>query len=324
MRYNIYHLTRFRYNAPVVENVMEVRVQPLSDAHQKCIAFTITTRPQANVATFQDSWGTHVHYFNVPGRHSELSAIAVSVVDVADDVPTPETLPPATWDAIDAEAGDIDFWDFLHPTPLTRDSALLQNLARELTLDRCAPPVATLLRLNQCLHRVLAYDVEATEVDSPIEDALSHRRGVCQDYAHIMLALLRNHLRVPCRYVSGYLHHSTDDRSADGASHAWVEAWLPGLGWLGMDPTNNILAGTRHIRVGTGRDYRDVPPNRGVYRGAAVGDLLVRVRVRRGEGEIDVQEELTAQVARHTAHQTPVQPVVYDHVAAQQQQQQQQ
>ena len=99
MRYTIYHLTRFRYTAHVVENVMEVRVQPLDDAQQTCVAFSIATRPEANVVSYQDSWGTRVLFFDVPGRHTELSAIAVSVVDVADDAPTPETLPPATWEA---------------------------------------------------------------------------------------------------------------------------------------------------------------------------------------------------------------------------------
>jgi transglutaminase-like putative cysteine protease len=103
---------------------------------------------------------------------------------------------------------------------------------------------------------------------------------VCQDYAHIMIALARE-LRIPCRYVSGYLHHSADhaDRSSDGATHAWVEAWLPELGWVGFDPTNNLLAGERHIRVAVGRDYADVPPTRGVYKGAAESELAVHVKI---------------------------------------------
>ena len=329
MRYTIYHLTRFRFTAPVVENVMEVRVQPCSDARQSCVDFSIVTRPAARVDTYVDHAGTQVHHFDIPGSHRELSAIAVSLVDVADGEPDPALLPQSTWAEVDALADMLDFWDYLHPTPLTRTSELLCALARELALDRSAPPLTTLLQLNTRLHRTLAYDVEATEVDSPIEDALQHRRGVCQDYAHIMLALLRNHLHIPCRYVSGYLYHSTDDRSADGASHAWLEAWLPGYGWLGLDPTNNLPAGARHIRVGAGRDYHDVPPTRGVYRGAAVGDLLVRVRVRRSAPDVDVDEELSAEVAQQTStaattNAGPLDPAADPAVAQQQQQQQQQ
>jgi transglutaminase-like putative cysteine protease len=119
-------------------------------------------------------------------------------------------------------------------------------------------------------------------VDSPIDDALQARRGVCQDFAHIFLALARR-LGVPARYVSGYLYHDADrvDRSGDGATHAWAEVLLPGLGWTGFDPTNNLIAGERHIRVAIGRDYGDVPPTRGVFKGASHvrTELAVSVRV---------------------------------------------
>ena len=118
-------------------------------------------------------------------------------------------------------------------------------------------------------------------MDSPIDEALSNRQGVCQDFAHIMIALLRS-LRVPARYVSGYLFHEPEslDRSSDGASHAWVEALVPKLGWVAYDPTNNLIADDRHVRVAIGRDYADVPPTRGVYKGEATSELSVSVTVR--------------------------------------------
>jgi transglutaminase-like putative cysteine protease len=117
-------------------------------------------------------------------------------------------------------------------------------------------------------------------VNSPIEASLTSRQGVCQDFAHIMIAMVRR-LRIPCRYVSGYLYHSDQnkDRSADGATHAWVEALLPGFGWVGFDPTNNLMAGSRHIRTAVGRDYADVPPTLGTMKGRAETELQVRVRV---------------------------------------------
>ena len=124
------------------------------------------------------------------------------------------------------------------------------------------------------------YAKQNTRVDSPIDEALHMRRGVCQDFSHIMIALVRE-LGIPCRYVSGYLFHSSDiqDRSADGATHAWVEALLPDLGWVGFDPTNNTIAAERHIRVAVGRDYSDVPPTRGIFRGKAESELAVTVKV---------------------------------------------
>ncbi len=140
----------------------------------------------------------------------------------------------------------------------------------------------TLRRLMAEMYARFEYSPRTTRVDSPIDDALQARRGVCQDFAHILIALIRR-LGVPCRYVSGYLfrHEDVSVRSADGATHAWVETLLPDLGWIGFDPTNNLIAGDRHIRVAIGRDYADVPPTRGVFKGAAAArsELAVAVAV---------------------------------------------
>jgi transglutaminase-like putative cysteine protease len=142
------------------------------------------------------------------------------------------------------------------------------------------------MELNEAIYKLFAYVPNSTKVDSPIEDALRTRQGVCQDFAHIMIALVRG-LQIPCRYVSGYMFHreKTDggeienDRSVEGASHAWVEALVPRLGWVAFDPTNNLVGGDRHIRVAIGRDYADVPPTRGVYKGEAQSELSVAVTV---------------------------------------------
>ena len=138
-----------------------------------------------------------------------------------------------------------------------------------------------LTELNQAIYELFAYVPNSTKVDSAIEEALQTRQGVCQDFAHIMITLVRR-LNVPCRYVSGYMFHrdaTEKDRSLEGASHAWIEALVPGLGWMAFDPTNNLVGGDRHIRVAIGRDYADVPPTRGVYKGEAQSELSVAVTV---------------------------------------------
>jgi transglutaminase-like putative cysteine protease len=135
---------------------------------------------------------------------------------------------------------------------------------------------------------------KSTTVNSPIEASLSRRQGVCQDFAHIMIAIVRG-LRIPCRYVSGYLYHGDQqDRSSEGATHAWVEALLPGLGWVGFDPTNNLIAGYRHIRTAVGRDYADVPPTLGTMKGRAETELQVRVRVMPSQTLLPPDEEFVA------------------------------
>jgi transglutaminase-like putative cysteine protease len=137
-----------------------------------------------------------------------------------------------------------------------------------------------LRQLNSAIYGWFEYVPKATRVDSPIDHALEARQGVCQDFAHIMIALVR-HVRIPCRYVSGYLYPRSEghDRSPEGASHAWVEALVPGFGWIGFDPTNDLIAGERHIRVAIGRDYADVPPTKGVFKGDSASQLTVSVRV---------------------------------------------
>jgi transglutaminase-like putative cysteine protease len=139
----------------------------------------------------------------------------------------------------------------------------------------------------------LEYSPRSTRVDSPIDEALTAQRGVCQDFAHIFIALAR-HLGVPCRYVSGYLFHEpgSADRSADGATHAWAEVLLPDFGWVGIDPTNNSMAGERHIRVAFGRDYADVPPTRGVYKGVTTVRSELAVSVRVGPAQPDMGSEV--------------------------------
>ena len=158
------------------------------------------------------------------------------------------------------------------PSHFARSSPELEQLADELGVARrdSEDPLQMLLWLNEQLYDKFSYVKQSTSVDSPIEEALVSRKGVCQDFAHIMTALLRN-LRIPCRYVSGYLNHDEQhtDRSADGATHAWVEAFLPRLGWVGFDPTNRLIAGERHIRTAIGRDYADVPPTQGTMKGRA-------------------------------------------------------
>jgi len=192
----------------------------------------------------------------------------------------PESLPQEAWAQIDGVTATGEFWDMLIPSPFTSRTEHLDELAAELDVTRRRDPLSLLYELNSSLNRAFAYDAASTNVDSPIDEALKHRRGVCQDLTHIMLALVRNYLHIPCRYVSGYLYHRRDDRSADGATHAWLQAWLPDLGWIGFDPTNNLLQGERHIEVALGREYPDVPPTRGVYKGNAGSELAVTVRIR--------------------------------------------
>jgi len=171
---------------------------------------------------------------------------------------------------------------------------MLEDLAEKLDVRRRDDPLMVLHQLNQQIYEYFDYKPKSTKVDSPIDLALENKAGVCQDFAHIMIALVRSKLRIPCRYVSGYLYHGErdHDRSLHSATHAWIEAFLPQLGWVGFDPTNWLVVRDRHIRTAIGRDYADVPPTRGMFRGRAASDLTVAVRVTPSEATAGIDQEL--------------------------------
>jgi transglutaminase-like putative cysteine protease len=282
MIYSIRHTTTFRYEPAVRESVMEVRMQPLSEANQQCLSFLLDVNPTANITQYSDFTGNKVHHFDIAGAHTEVKVTAQSTVQVL-AVPAPSPSEAGDWADLDALTSSDDYWEMMLPSHFAYSSDALNKLAAELTCERRESPLELLTRLNEGIYKSFDYVKNSTKVDSPIDEALQTRQGVCQDFAHIMIALVRP-LRIPCRYVSGYLFHRAaedgrQDRSLEGASHAWVEAMVPHLGWIAFDPTNNLIGGDRHIRVAIGRDYADVPPTRGVYKGEAQSALSVAVTV---------------------------------------------
>jgi transglutaminase-like putative cysteine protease len=259
---------------------MEVRIQPRSDGFQHCLDFRLSTSPKTQILSYRDALGNRVHNFDIPNRHSHLTITAEALVEVTTPPELPAALSSSAWEELDAMTVNDEYWDLLKPSHFARPSELLYDLMRELNVERRDDPLTVLRYLNGAIYDYFEYAKQNTNVDSPIDDALRIKRGVCQDFAHIMIAMARE-LKIPCRYVSGYLFHQPDDsdRSTDGATHAWVEAFLPELGWVGFDPTNNAVAAERHIRVAVGRDYADVPPTQGVFRGKSESKLSVSVQV---------------------------------------------
>ncbi len=280
MFYSIKHLTKFHYTSPVSESVMEARMHPRSEGNQRCLTFHLAVSPRCRVFAYRDHVGNNIHHFDIPGQHSYLVIVAESLLDVQPVADLPTSLPPEAWGEADAMVQMGDFWEMLLPSEFAQPTPLLLDLANQLGVCRRADPLTVLRELNQQLYDWFDYVPKSTKVDSPIDEAIQSRHGVCQDFAHIMIALVRS-LRIPCRYVSGYLYRRSQDhdRSVADATHAWVEAYLPPMGWVGFDPTNCLVAGDRHIRTAIGRDYADVPPTRGIFRGHTASDLSVAVRV---------------------------------------------
>lgn len=277
MIFSVRHITTFLYEPAVRESVMELRLQPRSDARQRCLKFHLDVDPGANVLEYRDFMGNTVHHFDIAENHSQIKVTSQALVEVDLELPPRDA---GSWTDLDTLVEAEDHWEMLLPSQFTQSSEQLQALAQELNCVRRETPLQLLMELNEAIYQTFAYVPNSTKVDSLIDEALESRQGVCQDFAHIMITLARQ-LRIPCRYVSGYLYRgeSATDRSVEGASHAWVEALVPGAGWVAFDPTNNCLGEGRHIKVALGRDYADVPPTRGVYKGGAQSELSVAVVV---------------------------------------------
>ena len=283
--YSIRHLTRFRYKRPVSESIMETRMHPRSDYSQHCLSFSLSVSPRCRVFSYRDHYGNNVQHFDIPGEHDQLVIVAESLVEQQEQIEVPAFLSPEAWDALDAIVKEGDYGEMLLPSTFAAPTPALLEMAKELNVVRRDDPLMVVHELNKQIYEYFDYVPRSTRVDSPIDEAIASHQGVCQDFAHTMIALLR-HIGIPARYVSGYLYRGSGDhdRSTPDASHAWVEVMLPHLNWVGFDPTNDLVAHTRHIRTAVGQDYADVPPTRGVFRGKTESELYVAVQV---EGSVD-------------------------------------
>jgi transglutaminase-like putative cysteine protease len=286
-RYKLAHVTLFSYDGTVSESYNELRLRPRHDESQSCLSFRLTTVPFSKPAAHLDYFNNWVHHFHILPEHKELRVESEAIVLVHPQLPySSRPLPLAELDEMNETLEDESF-DWMEPSQycprLPALSELLQ--AAELRGDGTARGFAEAAAI--LVHEEFTYKPGATHVHSSIEECLSMRSGVCQDFSHLLIALLRQR-GLPARYVSGYLipRQAVDARNAmenvigGQASHAWVQAWIPETGWVGLDPTVGHFVEERHIVVARGRDYGDVPPVRGVYKGHAGQNLSVDVLVR--------------------------------------------
>lgn len=318
-RYRLVHVTEFNYDGAVTESYNEVRLRPMQDDRQSCLSFRLSTDPSSRVSSNADYFGNWIHRFNVLAEHRRLRVVADSVVLVQ----SPRAFPTGgpTLGELAAMAGDLDeHYELLASTDYVPHVPQLRELVDTAEFSSDGTVVSFALAASRLVNETFRYEKGATHVHSSIRDAISTRAGVCQDFTHILLALLRMR-GLPARYVSGYLVPRLAAEGAGNpeeviggqASHAWVEVFLPTFGWFGLDPTLAQPVELQHVRLAYGRDYGDVAPVRGVYKGHAGQQLSVDVRVRPALDDEGI-EHLEKTCA------APAQPVL--EALAQQQQQQ--
>lgn len=289
MLLDIRHVTRYHYESPVRESLMELRMQPQKSIRQRLISFDLELEPRAQLFSYIDPFGNAVHHFDVPQPHEELTIVARATVETQDPPALPDRLDIGEWDRLRSSFTQAECFDFLHPHGFTQVSSALRDFmaAKGLEASPLVDPLTRLRHLNRTIYESFAYEPGVTHADSGIDEALERQAGVCQDFAHIMITVARD-WGLPARYVSGYLFtdRKAGDRSDPDATHAWVEVFLPSHRWVGFDPTNNMLTCERHVGVAIGRDYGDVPPSRGVYKGDSDSHLAVDVSVSKARAAI--------------------------------------
>ena len=283
MLLDIRHLAQYHYAAPVRESVIELWVQPQKGGRQRLVGFEMEIDPQVQLFSYADAYGNAVYHFDVPQPHEHLAIQARSTVETDAGEPLPERLDLGEWDRLNSDYLRGDCFDFLHPHGFAGATPALEAFIQSQGLDqaRAYDPLSAVRAICEGVHRGLDYQHSPTKADSPIDLALAAGQGVAQDFAHIMIAICRS-WGMPARYVSGYLltDPGLGDRSNPDVVHAWVEVFLPSLRWIGFDPTNNAVTAERHVTAAIGRDYSDVPPARGFYKGDADSALSVAVSVR--------------------------------------------
>ena len=282
VRYEIEHLSHYSYTAPVQQCVMLLCLEPRQDRGQRLLDFEIETSPPANLNRETDCFGNTRHLLDLHQTHQTLEITTHSTVEVAYAPPLPAHLHTDAWEEIRSRRESCADWDFTHPSALVRPSPALTEFVDRNRIEPMDDPLKSLMHLSHTLHDCLQYIPGSTTAESPVEHILETGRGVCQDYAHLMIAIARS-WGIPSRYVSGYLNPTdqSGEQVPSNATHAWVECRLPELGWVGFDPTNQSFAGEGgKVHIAVGRDYHDVSPTRGVLQGGGATRLEVDVRTR--------------------------------------------
>lgn len=275
-RIRIKHTTGYRYEEPAMASYNEARMLPVSADGQFVIYSNLDIRPYTNVNQYDDYWGTRVTSFDVLNPHSELQLTAESLIEVRPRLASGHDI---SWEQLGkVTQRSIAYIEALSQTDRTEPTDDLRQAAREIA-DRSRTPGDAAAAIAQMVGEQVDYMSGVTHVHTLAREAWTDRKGVCQDIAHITIGALRS-VGIPTRYVSGYLHPKPNaeiGETVTGESHAWVE-WFNG-DWFAWDPTNLIDIGERHVRIGCGRDYNDVPPLRGVFAGSGSSKLFVTVEI---------------------------------------------
>lgn len=317
--FKIHHVTRYNYDRPVKESINEIRIYPYQCAEQEMLEHELVITDQPDILTFNDYWNNKTGIFNVMHPHKEL--VIESRLLIRTTLPSQLRINfHSGWDELAQEVKrDMLLVELSTPDVIKKQQEITEITAQMLQGNRSVP--AAVEFCNEYIYKYFKYIKGITNIETTVDEILHHKSGVCQDFAHLMLQVLRT-AHIPARYVSGYICPNKNGMRGEGATHAWVEAWLPGYGWAGIDPTNNVWVTNNHIKLAVGRNFTDCSPVKGAFKGPARQKLSIYVSVGYEDGH--VFEEIN-NVQMEAVPSDPQEEVLVDpRFAVQQQQQQQQ
>ena len=323
-KYYVTHVTKYQYPSSVTDSANQIILYPKSSVNQQIISHVITTDPHVQIDAFEDYFGNKVGFFTVVEPHKELE-IKVDIEVVTTHVSTRKQM----LSLVDQQnelmriQWEYPFMDFLQLEHVDSKSEI-QKVLTQLNVEQLDTS-EVVSALSNYIYNEFAYKQGVTTVETTVDQIWALKAGVCQDFAHLLIAMLRM-LRIPSRYISGYICPSKNEMRGEGATHAWVEVYIPGLDWVGIDPTNNCWVSDRHIIIAYGRDFKDCTPVKGTYKGPSEQVLTVSVII---SNEHHKMKDIVAEPLM-PAYITKASPAVvsrqnsYRHFLEMQQQQQQQ
>jgi transglutaminase-like putative cysteine protease len=321
--YTITHMTRYTYANPVIDCTNQLMLYPLADAQCTVHAHRLTISGDPVIETFVDYFGNRIGVFSLIKPHSELlirSEVQVETRPVM--LPDDQDAPASQWEMLEEFRDRAAFLDFCQSSAFGSSAEVLQTVSAITSRDKT--PYQNAMLLMEFMYRNFAYMKGVTSIETELETIWGMMAGVCQDFAHMLLCLLRM-TGIPARYVSGYICPKDTEMRGEGATHAWTEAWLPHYGWIGLDPTNNCIADEHHVRLATGRSFSDCTPVKGTYKGSGAHRLEVYVEIQYGAASVEDKPirlpNFTYEAERHAP--APVQNSYRNFLEVQQRQQQQ-
>lgn len=280
-KYRIKHITRYSYASPVIDSANQVMLFPVDDAQQEVKKHDLLITHQPSVEVFSDYFGNQIGIFSVIKPHTQLTIESIiEVITHETKAPDAGIAPKIQWENLATIRDEFPYMDFMsteHCDLQNEINAVIQSL-----MDESTSPFAIAEKLSAFIYNNFEYKKGITSVETEVDEIWKLKAGVCQDFAHVLLVMLRL-LGIPARYVSGYICPKNHELRGEGATHAWVEAYIPFHGWIGLDPTNNCIASDRHVRLAVGRHFTDCTPVKGTYKGSSEHTLEVSVVIENGQ-----------------------------------------